>query len=136
MAESLLFSIAQGVLGKMASPAFQRAVEIYCVEDQIHELKNTVTAIAAVLLDAEEQQAKNHRLQLWLRRLHDVLHDAEDVLDEVECEALRKQVISRYGGVKEKVSTSSVDFMTTLECTELPKLDIIKMRMRLRGLGL
>ncbi|KAF7850697.1 hypothetical protein BT93_L5098 [Corymbia citriodora subsp. variegata] len=103
MAESLLFGIAQGVLGKIASPAFQKAVEIYSVTDQIHELENTVAAITAVLLDAEEQQAKNHSLRLWLRRLRDVLYDAEDVLDEVECEALRKQVISRYGGVKEKV---------------------------------
>ncbi|KAF7850698.1 hypothetical protein BT93_L5099 [Corymbia citriodora subsp. variegata] len=103
MAESLVFSIAQGVLGKIASPAFQKAVEIYKVADQIHELENTVAAITAVLLDAEEQQAKNHSLRLWLRRLRDVLYDAEDVLDEVECEALRKQVISRYGGVKEKV---------------------------------
>ncbi|KAK3431694.1 hypothetical protein EUGRSUZ_E03806 [Eucalyptus grandis] len=103
MAESLLFSIAQGVLGKIASSAFQEAVAIYSVEYQIHELKNTLAAITAVLLDAEEQQAKNHKLQLWLGRLRDVLYDAEDVLDELECEVLRKRVISRYGGVKKKV---------------------------------
>ncbi|KAL3740426.1 hypothetical protein ACJRO7_021673 [Eucalyptus globulus] len=103
MAESFLFSVAQGVLGKIASSAFQEAVAIYCIEDQIHELKNTLAAITAVLLDAEEQQAKNHSLQLWLGRLRDVLYDAEDVLDELECEALRKRVISRYGGVKKKV---------------------------------
>ncbi|XP_056172164.1 putative disease resistance RPP13-like protein 1 [Syzygium oleosum] len=102
MAESLLFSIAQGVLGKIASPVFQEAVAIYSVEDQIRELKNTVAAITAVLLDAEEQQAKNNGLQQWLGRLRDVLYDAEDVLDELECEALRKRVISRYGGVLEK----------------------------------
>ncbi|KAK3431687.1 hypothetical protein EUGRSUZ_E03801, partial [Eucalyptus grandis] len=103
MAESFLFSVAQGVLGKIASSAFQEAVAIYSIEDQIHDLKNTLAAITAVLLDAEEQQAKNHSLQLWLGRLRDVLYDAEDVLDELECEALRKRVISQYGGVKEKV---------------------------------
>ncbi|KAK3431686.1 hypothetical protein EUGRSUZ_E03799 [Eucalyptus grandis] len=102
MTEPLLFSIAQGVLGKIASPALQEAVAIYCVEDQIHELKKTLTAITAVLLDAEEQQAKNHHLQLWLRWVRDVLYDAEDVLDELECEVLRKRVISRYGGIKKK----------------------------------
>ncbi|XP_039169778.1 disease resistance protein RGA2-like [Eucalyptus grandis] len=103
MTEPLLFSIAQGVLGKIASPALQEAVAIYCVEDQIHELKKTLTAITAVLLDVEEQQAKNHHLQLWLRWVRDVLYDAEDVLDELECEVLRKRVISRYGGIKKKV---------------------------------
>ncbi|XP_048131456.1 disease resistance protein RGA2-like [Rhodamnia argentea] len=111
MAESLLFSIAQGVLGKIASPAFQEAVAVYGVEDQIHELKDTMDAIAAVLLDAEEQQAKNHRLQLWLRRLRDVLYDAEDVLDELECEALRKRVINRrkIKEIRETLSKISVE---------------------------
>ncbi|XP_018721440.2 putative disease resistance protein RGA4 [Eucalyptus grandis] len=103
MAESLLSGIAEGVLGKIASLAVQEAIAIYGLENQLSELKETVTAIKAVLLDAEEQQAKNHRLQLWLDRLQDVLYDVDDVLDEFECEALRKQVISRYGGIKEKV---------------------------------
>ncbi|XP_048138557.1 putative disease resistance protein RGA4 [Rhodamnia argentea] len=98
-----LFGIVEGVLGKIASLALQEAVAIYGVENQISELRETLTAIKAVLSDAEEQQMKNHSLQLWLDRLQDVLYDAEDVLDELECEALRKKVISRYGGIKGKV---------------------------------
>ncbi|KAI6673913.1 hypothetical protein NL676_001819 [Syzygium grande] len=98
-----LFSIAEGVLGMIASRALQEAVAIYGVDNQISELRETLTAIKAVLLDAEEQQRKNHRLQVWLDRLQDVLYDAEDVLDELECEALRKKVISRYGGIKGKM---------------------------------
>ncbi|KAF8011479.1 hypothetical protein BT93_J1939 [Corymbia citriodora subsp. variegata] len=103
MAESLLYGIAEGVLGKIASRPLQEAVAIYGVENQISELRETLTPIMAVLLDAEEQRAKSRRLQVWLDRLQDVLYDVEDVLDEFDCEALRKQVISRYGGVKEKV---------------------------------
>ncbi|KAL3715891.1 hypothetical protein ACJRO7_007619 [Eucalyptus globulus] len=103
MVESLLFSIAEGVLGKIASPALQKAVAIYNFENQIQELRETLTAIKAVLLDAEEQKAKDHRLQVWLDGLQHVFYDAEDVLDELECEALRKQVISRYGCVRGKV---------------------------------
>ncbi|KAK3405648.1 hypothetical protein EUGRSUZ_K01877 [Eucalyptus grandis] len=100
MAESLLFSIAEGVLGKIASPALQKAIAIFDFKNQIQELRGTLTAIKAVLLDAEEQKAKNHRLQVWLDGLQHVFYDAEDVLDEIECEALRKQVISQYGGIK------------------------------------
>lgn len=103
MAESLLFGVAQGVLGKIASPALQKAVAIYKVEDQIQELSETLTAIKAVLSDAEAQKAKNDGLQLWLDRLQHVFYDAEDVLDELECEALRKHDISRYGSIKGKV---------------------------------
>ncbi|XP_048138555.1 putative disease resistance protein RGA3 [Rhodamnia argentea] len=97
------FGITQEVLGKLRSLAIQEAVAIYGVEGQISELRETLTAIKAVLSDAEEQQTKKHGLQVWLDQLQDVLYDAEDVLDELECEALRKKVISRYGGIKEKV---------------------------------
>ncbi|XP_048138554.1 disease resistance protein RGA2-like [Rhodamnia argentea] len=103
MAESLLCCIAEGVLGKIASRALQEAVAIDGVEDQISELRETLAAIKAVLLDEEKQKAKNHSLQVWLDRLQHVLYDAEDVLGELECEALRKLVISRYGNVKEMV---------------------------------
>ncbi|KAL3715882.1 hypothetical protein ACJRO7_007611 [Eucalyptus globulus] len=103
MAESLLFGVVQAVLGKIASAALQEAVAIYSVEDQIRELRETLIAIKAVLSDAEVQKAKNDRLQVWLDRLQHVLYDVEDMLDEIECEALRKQVISRYESVKGKV---------------------------------
>ncbi|KAK3431688.1 hypothetical protein EUGRSUZ_E03802 [Eucalyptus grandis] len=127
MAESFLFSVAQGVLGKIASPAFKEAVAIYSIKDQIHELENTLAAITAVLLDAEEQRAKNCSLQLWLGRLRDVLYDAEDVLDELECETLRKRVISQYGGVKEKVHRFFSLSNPSREITHLfiNKLDVV-----------
>ncbi|KAL3715825.1 hypothetical protein ACJRO7_007560 [Eucalyptus globulus] len=70
--------------------------------NQINGLRETLTAIKAVLLGAEEEQAKNHRPQVWLDWLQDVFHDAEDVLDELKCEALRK-VLSCYGVIYGKV---------------------------------
>ncbi|KAK3405630.1 LOW QUALITY PROTEIN: hypothetical protein EUGRSUZ_K01861 [Eucalyptus grandis] len=103
MAESLLFNIADNVLGKIASPALQEAVAIYSVKNQIRELRETLTAIKAVLSDAEALQAKSNNLQVWLDLLQRVFYDAEDVLDDLECEALRKQVISHHGSVKGKV---------------------------------
>ncbi|XP_030457944.2 disease resistance protein RGA2-like [Syzygium oleosum] len=98
-----LFSIAELVLGKIASIALEEAIEIYGVENQISELRETLTTIKAVLLGEEDQQAKKRNLQVWLDKLEDISYDVEDVFDELECEALRKQVIGRYGGVKEKV---------------------------------
>jgi len=50
------FLITQhGVLGKIESPMLQEAVAICSVENQIRKLRETLTAIKAVLLDAEEQ---------------------------------------------------------------------------------
>lgn len=97
------------MLKKIASLALVEAVAIYGVEDQISELRETLSYIKAKLSDAEKQQGKNHCQQVWLDQLEDIFYDAEDLLDELECEASRKKVISRYGGIKEKVSFSFSD---------------------------
>ncbi|KAK3405650.1 hypothetical protein EUGRSUZ_K01879 [Eucalyptus grandis] len=104
-----LLSMGEGVLKKIASLALVEAVAIYGVEDQISELRETLSYIKAKLSDAEKQQGKNHCQQVWLDQLEDIFYDAEDLLDELECEASRKKVISRYGGIKEKVSFSFSD---------------------------
>ncbi|XP_018720254.1 disease resistance protein RGA2 isoform X2 [Eucalyptus grandis] len=99
-----LLSMGEGVLKKIASLALVEAVAIYGVEDQISELRETLSYIKAKLSDAEKQQGKNHCQQVWLDQLEDIFYDAEDLLDELECEASRKKVISRYGGIKEKMN--------------------------------
>uniref|UniRef100_A0A2N9EU67 NB-ARC domain-containing protein n=1 Tax=Fagus sylvatica TaxID=28930 RepID=A0A2N9EU67_FAGSY len=56
-----------------------------------------MSTIQAVLLDAEEKQVKNRGLTVWLEQLKDVFYDVVDVLDEFECEALRRQVVKTHG---------------------------------------
>ncbi|KAE8678593.1 Leucine-rich repeat containing protein isoform 2 [Hibiscus syriacus] len=45
--------------------------------------------IKAVLLDAERQQQQNEKLRLCMWKLRDIFYDAEDVIDDFYCEALR-----------------------------------------------
>uniref|UniRef100_A0A2N9GKH8 NB-ARC domain-containing protein n=1 Tax=Fagus sylvatica TaxID=28930 RepID=A0A2N9GKH8_FAGSY len=66
-------------------------------------VKRTVLAIKAVLFVAEERQASEQRLLIWLGELKDVLNDDENVLDEVQCQALQKKVMNRYGSTSKKV---------------------------------
>ncbi|KAL6319418.1 hypothetical protein AAG906_014093 [Vitis piasezkii] len=82
MAESFAFAIAEGVLGK---------------------LKDTLSTIHALLLDAEEKQATNRQISDWLGKLKLVLYDAEDVLDEFDYEALRQQVVASGSSIRSKV---------------------------------
>jgi len=56
-----------------------------------------------VLSDAEKQQSKNERIRLWLHMLREVLYDAEDVLDEIECETLQRKVVKTKGSTSRKV---------------------------------
>uniref|UniRef100_A0A2N9F7Z2 NB-ARC domain-containing protein n=1 Tax=Fagus sylvatica TaxID=28930 RepID=A0A2N9F7Z2_FAGSY len=58
-----------------------------------------MSAIQALLQDAEKKQVKNEGLIDWLGQVKDVFYDAEDVRDEFECEALRRQVVKEHGSI-------------------------------------
>ena len=62
-----------------------------------------MSTLKAVLLDAEKKQEENEQVKVWLRRLKDVFLDAWDVLDEFECELLRRDVVKNHGSVGRKV---------------------------------
>ncbi|KAK6243749.1 hypothetical protein QUC31_010158 [Theobroma cacao] len=95
MAESFAFNIAENVLSKLAKIAYQEIRLARGVQSEPEELKTTLTTIKAVLFDAEEKQAHDNQLRVWLQELRDACYDAEDVLDEFEIEALRKQVVKQ-----------------------------------------
>ncbi|KAL2952637.1 hypothetical protein AAZX31_19G122400 [Glycine max] len=104
MAESFIFSIVESLIAKLASRAFQEASEALDVYDHLREFEKTLSLVKAVLLDAEQKQEHNHELQEWLRQLKSVFYDTEDVLDEFECQTLRKQVLKAHGTIKDEVS--------------------------------
>uniref|UniRef100_A0A2N9GQL4 Major facilitator superfamily (MFS) profile domain-containing protein n=1 Tax=Fagus sylvatica TaxID=28930 RepID=A0A2N9GQL4_FAGSY len=59
MADGVLFKIAEGIIGQLGNTALQEIGLLWGVNDELEKLKNTVTSIQAVLLDAEEKQALN-----------------------------------------------------------------------------
>ena len=103
MAESLLFGVAESFIGKLASAAVKEASLALGVNDDLQEIKNTVSLVKAVLLDAEQKQWQNHELREWLKQIKRVFYDAEDLIDDFQCEALRKQIINTSGSIGKKV---------------------------------
>ncbi|KAL4649621.1 hypothetical protein ACB092_01G027300 [Castanea dentata] len=89
--------IANGVAGKvleqLGSLLLQEIISAWGVQNDLKKLEITVTAIKAVLLDAEEKQASDHRLKHWLGQLKVVLNDADNVLDEFQYRILQKEVM-------------------------------------------
>ena len=77
----LAFSVAEKVIEKLGSLAFQEISLTRNIASDLKELQDTMSTVQAVLLDAEEKQATNHQLSVWLERLKVVFHDAMDVLD-------------------------------------------------------
>ncbi|XP_027364311.1 putative disease resistance protein RGA1 [Abrus precatorius] len=103
MAESVLFSVAESLIGKLASRAMEEASLAMGVYDDLREMKQTISFIKAVLLDAEQKQHQNNQLRQWLTQIKHVLYNAEDIVDDFECEALRKHVVKTQGSVSRKV---------------------------------
>ncbi|KAG2405611.1 uncharacterized protein HKW66_Vig0048660 [Vigna angularis] len=104
MAESFLFSTAESLIAKLASRAFQEVSRVVDLYDDLQDLTNTLSLVKAVLLDAQQKHEHNNELRQWLIQLKTVFSAAEDVLDEFECQTLRKKVVKVHGSTKDKVS--------------------------------
>ncbi|CDP19198.1 unnamed protein product [Coffea canephora] len=123
MADSFLFDIAHTILGKLGSLALQQFSMVFCVKNDLDKLQKTLLTIKDVLLDAEEQQAKNDELANWVEELKEVLYDADDFLDEIEVNGLRGQLLFRNikGKVtfdRSKLAASIVSCATNKPCNE------------------
>ncbi|KAG8646651.1 putative disease resistance protein RGA1 [Manihot esculenta] len=101
--ESLASIFADKVLEKLASHTYQEISIAWGVHEELRKLEDVLTTIKAVLLDAEEKQVEKRELRVWLAKLKNALYDAEDLLDEFECEQQRKQVLKLYGTTAKKV---------------------------------
>ncbi|TQE13010.1 hypothetical protein C1H46_001385 [Malus baccata] len=102
MAEGVLFNIAEGIIGRLGSLAFQEIGLIWGVQDEFQKLKETVVAFQAVLLDAEQKQA-NNEVKLWLQSVEDAVYEADDVLDEFNTKAQQRQMVLENTKVSKKV---------------------------------
>ncbi|KAF2307886.1 hypothetical protein GH714_033094 [Hevea brasiliensis] len=102
MADSFLFNVAESVLGKLGCLALQEFSLAWGLESDLEKIKDNLKVIKAVLLDAEQQRSQNPQIEVWLENLKEVLYDAEDVVDEFECEVLRRQVV-KSGNTTRKV---------------------------------
>ena len=93
MAEGVLFELAGRVLGALTSLTLPEIQLSLGVKTELENLTNTVSTIQAVILDAEKRSSHNHEIKDWLRKLKDVIHDADDLLDDFSTEVLRHKVM-------------------------------------------
>ncbi|KAB1226535.1 putative disease resistance protein RGA4 [Morella rubra] len=95
MAEGLLFSIAEGILGRLGSPTLQELGLLWGVKDELEKPQDTVSTIKVVLLDAQEKQAGDNAVKNWLARLNDVVYEADDLLDDFSTEGLLREMMTQ-----------------------------------------
>ncbi|RDX67392.1 putative disease resistance protein RGA3, partial [Mucuna pruriens] len=103
MAEYFVFNIAESLLGKLASYVYEEASRACHLYEDLQGIKDTLSIVKGVLLDAEQKQEHKHGLREWLKQIQNLCFDAEDVLDGFECQHLRKQVVKASGSTRMKV---------------------------------
>ncbi|KAG2674856.1 hypothetical protein I3760_13G156800 [Carya illinoinensis] len=95
MAEAILFNVAAKIIGSLGSQALEEIGLFWGVKDELEKLKNTVSVIQAVLLDAEEQWAVNHEVKAWLEKLKYVVYDADDLLDGFSTDSQLREMMTQ-----------------------------------------
>ncbi|KAF2296362.1 hypothetical protein GH714_037559 [Hevea brasiliensis] len=92
MADIVLSFVVDAALSRVVSLITDEIMLAWNLKDDLKGLRESLTMIRAVLLDAEEQQTKREPVRLWLKKLREVAYEAEDVLDELAYENLRRKV--------------------------------------------
>ncbi|XP_021741024.1 putative disease resistance protein RGA3 [Chenopodium quinoa] len=100
MAEAIILPIAKSILGKIGSFTGDSVISSVSeelkaaksAEKDLNKIADKLTAICAVLHDAEEKKYSNEAMKVWLRDLKRVVYDIDDLLDEVAFDALQRRV--------------------------------------------
>jgi len=90
MAEALLGIVIQ----HFQSFVQDQFASFWGVDQQSHKLSSNLTAIHAVLKDAERKQITSHAVKDWLQKLTDAAYVLDDILDE--CSVHSTKVNSDY----------------------------------------
>ncbi|CAL9004238.1 unnamed protein product, partial [Prunus brigantina] len=77
------------------------------VDKKLKKWSDNLSAIVAVLNDAEEKQLTDPGVKLWLDNLRDLAYDVEDVLDKFATKILKRQIEGRdQASTRKKVRSS------------------------------
>ncbi|KAJ1426957.1 P-loop containing nucleoside triphosphate hydrolase [Sesbania bispinosa] len=99
VAEALLSASVELLIAKIISPEFKNFFQNRKLDVSLLEkLETTLLSLQAVLNDAEEKQITNPAVKKWLDKLRDAVFEADDLLDEINTEALRCKVKAECQG--------------------------------------
>ncbi|KAM4113676.1 hypothetical protein ACJW30_04G013900 [Castanea mollissima] len=92
MAEAIVTDVAKEILSKLIPLVTEQIGLAWGFKEELTRLRQSVEIIQDVLADAERRQVTDLSVRRWLQRLQDVAYDADDVMDELAYEILRRKV--------------------------------------------
>ncbi|KAJ4789185.1 Disease resistance protein RGA2 [Rhynchospora pubera] len=105
MASGMVLSPLISVAVKKSTDALtEKICGMWDIDENRKTLGRYLLAIQVKIQDAQEQAVNNPALKVWMQDLDAAAHEAIDVLDEFQYEALRSQVISQQPSSSSKVT--------------------------------
>ncbi|XBI34105.1 hypothetical protein VPH35_119947 [Triticum aestivum] len=91
MAESLLLPLVRSMAGKAADALIETVSRMCGLDDDRQTLERHLLAVECKLANAEEMSETNRYVKSWMKELKSIAYQADDVLDDFQYEALRRE---------------------------------------------
>ncbi|KAK1291963.1 hypothetical protein QJS10_CPB17g01531 [Acorus calamus] len=115
MAEAAILKVGLGVLQEIVRSGLLKEFEMISgVREDVEKLRSNLSAIEAVLADANERRVKDRIVDDWLKKVRDVAYQVDDVLDDFRFEALRRQAEIGDHALKKVFSLSVAEIGTLI----------------------
>ncbi|XP_050380431.1 putative disease resistance protein RGA3 [Argentina anserina] len=92
MAEFLLTFAAEGILTNVTSLAAQEFTLVLGFKEDVAQLRDSFLKIQAMLRDVDHSKKHGEAVELWVKDLEGIAQEADDVLDAIGYEVLRRKV--------------------------------------------
>ncbi|KAB1199937.1 putative disease resistance RPP13-like protein 1 [Morella rubra] len=97
VAGALLSAFLQGLIDRAASREVTDFLQGHrLIGGLVNKLKIALMAVNVLVEDAEEKQTTKPNVKTWLDELKDAVYDAEEILDKVATQALRRKLDAEF----------------------------------------
>ncbi|XVF82284.1 hypothetical protein PTKIN_Ptkin16aG0033700 [Pterospermum kingtungense] len=90
------------LLEKLGSSELLQFASEKQIQEELHKLKKELEQIRALLDDAEKRQITDQSVKIWLSDLENLAYDVDDIVDEIETEISRRNLMLERRGSSSK----------------------------------
>ncbi|MFS7926099.1 putative P-loop containing nucleoside triphosphate hydrolase, leucine-rich repeat domain superfamily [Helianthus anomalus] len=103
MAEIIASELLRAVFEKLSSEAVKKIGRSQGIQSELKKLERTLTQIQSLLNDASQKEITEKAVQNWLNGLQHLAYDIDDVLDDLETQAMHHELTQESGAITSKV---------------------------------
>ncbi|XP_074287464.1 uncharacterized protein LOC141612552 [Silene latifolia] len=127
-------TLAEKLIEVVGSKAIREICSIWGYKSELHNLKDTITTIRKVLLDAESKDQLSHEAQEYIRKLKAAVYDADDLFDEYRTLAGLRQY-NKDSRLSKNIRHLFSSKKNTLSIAYLMSRGVKKIRKKLHGIA-